>query len=156
MDSSALKIYKDSILTSFEAVRSAHESWINGSALSNVSSASQRFCNILSSTFLVSEKKISLKDRSRPHSVDGKGRVSGQLFGSCASTGSILIYMRTAARGQPTAFKTFFNTLVHEWVHHYDFDALKDSIHCRGFSDRVSSVYKLCISSIESELEEDS
>ena len=79
------------------------------------------------------------------HDRDAEGRVEGQLYGSCSSEGCIRIYLRTPSRNQPTAFKTYFNTLVHEWVHHYDFEALGDTIHCTGFYDREAVLYKGCL-----------
>jgi hypothetical protein len=50
----------------------------------------------------------------------------------------IYIQNRTAVRGQLLAPKTFVNTLLHEWMHHYDFKQLKlNSIHTKGFYLRL-------------------
>lgn len=47
----------------------------------------------------------------------------------------------TAVRGQPLAPKTFLTTLLHEWMHHYDYCKLKlNSIHTKGFYLRLSSL----------------
>ena len=46
---------------------------------------------------------------------------------------------RTAVRRKVFAFKTYLNTLVHEFMHHYDHQRLKlgASFHTRGFYQRV-------------------
>lgn len=53
----------------------------------------------------------------------------------------IFIHNRTAARGQVLACKTFVDTLLHEWVHHYDHEALGlNSIHSSGFYARLRDI----------------
>ncbi len=39
----------------------------------------------------------------------------------------------------PCEIKTFINTLLHEFIHHYDCYYLKlpDSVHCKGFKSRI-------------------
>src|SRR3989338_1435837 len=53
-------------------------------------------------------------------------------------TKRISIQNRTAVQGKELAPKTFMDTLLHEWMHHYDFQKLKiNSIHTKGFYERV-------------------
>src|SRR3989339_546531 len=53
----------------------------------------------------------------------------------------IYIQNRTAVRGQILAAKTFLDTLLHEWVHHYDTCKLKlNSIHTKGFYERLNDL----------------
>jgi hypothetical protein len=57
------------------------------------------------------------------------------------STKTITIHHRTAARGQVLAAKSYLDTLLHEWLHHYDFKKLKlNSIHSRGFYLRLNDL----------------
>jgi hypothetical protein len=51
--------------------------------------------------------------------------------------------MRTAQRRQVVAFKTFLRTLLHEIVHHLDYELLEleDSLHTEGFYKRESSLF---------------
>jgi len=50
----------------------------------------------------------------------------------------IYIYNRTAVQGKTLAPKTFLDTLLHEWLHHYDFKKLNlNSIHSAGFYKRL-------------------
>ena len=54
---------------------------------------------------------------------------------------TITIPNRTAVRGQIVASKTFLDTLLHEWLHHYDTLKLKlNSIHTKGFYLRLSDL----------------
>jgi hypothetical protein len=52
----------------------------------------------------------------------------------------ITVWMRTAARRQVVAFKTFVRTLVHEVCHHLDYElfGLPETFHTEGFYKRES------------------
>lgn len=53
----------------------------------------------------------------------------------------IYITNRTAVRAKLLAPKTFLNTLLHEWMHHYDGEKLGlRSIHSAGFYARIKNV----------------
>jgi hypothetical protein len=71
-----------------------------------------------------------------------KGRVQFKQYGYYKpGTKYIYINNRTAVRGQLLASKTFIDTLLHEWVHHYDHCRLKlDSIHTTGFYNRLTDI----------------
>ena len=71
-----------------------------------------------------------------------RGRVVYKQYGYY-KPGEKYIYInnRTAVRGQILASKTFLNTLLHEWMHHYDSCKLKlESIHSTGFYLRLKSL----------------
>ncbi|PIR74567.1 MAG: hypothetical protein COU35_01665 [Candidatus Magasanikbacteria bacterium CG10_big_fil_rev_8_21_14_0_10_47_10] len=70
------------------------------------------------------------------------GRVSFKQYGYY-KPGSKYIYInnRTAVRGSLLAPKTFVDTLLHEWMHHYDFEKLGlNSIHTAGFYARLKDI----------------
>lgn len=54
----------------------------------------------------------------------------------------ITVWMRTAARKQVVAFKTFLRTVVHEVAHHLDYEhfKLEETFHTEGFYKRESSL----------------
>jgi hypothetical protein len=56
----------------------------------------------------------------------------------------LTVWMKTAARGQVVAFKSFIRTVLHELCHHLDYTYfdLDDSLHTEGFFKRESSLYK--------------
>jgi hypothetical protein len=61
----------------------------------------------------------------------------------------IRVWMRTAAKQQVVAFRTFLRTLLHELCHHLDYEALglSDSLHTEGFFARESSLAKQLLGS---------
>ena len=69
-------------------------------------------------------------------------RVAVRRYGSYyPKTKRISIQNRTAIRGKELAPKTFLDTLLHEWMHHYDFQKLRlNSIHTKGFYERIRSL----------------
>jgi hypothetical protein len=54
----------------------------------------------------------------------------------------ITVWMRTAAKKQVVAFKTFLRTVVHEVGHHLDYEhfKLEETFHTEGFYKRESSL----------------
>jgi len=54
----------------------------------------------------------------------------------------ITVWMRTAAKQQVVAFKSFVRTVVHELAHHLDYElfALDETFHTQGFYKRESSL----------------
>ena len=54
----------------------------------------------------------------------------------------ITVWMRTAAKQQVVAFKSFLRTVVHELLHHFDYElfALEETVHTEGFYKRESSL----------------
>ena len=59
----------------------------------------------------------------------------------------LTVWMKTAARGQAVAFRSFIRTVLHELCHHLDYTHfnLEDSFHTEGFVKRESSLYKQII-----------
>jgi len=70
------------------------------------------------------------------------GKIVMKRYGSYRPGDKMIsIHNRTAARGQILAPKSYVDTLLHEWLHHYDFKKLKlNSIHSRGFYMRLNDL----------------
>src|ERR1700737_3047010 len=92
--------------------------------------------------------KLTVADRPQRHR-SREGKLEVKTYGyyriaweSTPRRGSIRIYNLTAIRQQVLAPKVFLETLLHEWVHHYDFTGLglDRSPHTSGFFARVRSV----------------
>jgi len=94
----------------------------------------------LVSCYQLPKLQLSVFDRPRP-SFTGQ-RFSGELHGDYTSPGRIRIWTRTAKRGQTVAFLTFLDTLLHEFLHHYDLNFLKlpDTVHSENFYKRLGSL----------------
>ncbi len=54
----------------------------------------------------------------------------------------ITVWMRTAQRRQTVAFRSYVRTVVHEFVHHLDYELFKfpETFHTEGFYKRESSL----------------
>lgn len=80
-----------------------------------------------------------------PVRVSGRRLVRGKVeyYGFCARNGWMTLYSRTARRNRMVAFKTYLNTLIHEFMHHYDWHSLRiESMHTAGFYQRVGHLYR--------------
>jgi hypothetical protein len=77
--------------------------------------------------------------------ADGSGELHGYYEGieGRMQTARISLWMRTAQKKRPVAFKTFLRTLLHELGHHLDYEHFKlaDSFHTEGFYKRESSLF---------------
>ncbi|MDQ6882852.1 MAG: hypothetical protein M3077_01250 [Candidatus Dormibacteraeota bacterium] len=89
--------------------------------------------------------KLAVADRPQRHRTRD-GRLALKTYGyyriawdAVPRRGSIRIYNLTAIRQQVLAPKVFLETLLHEWVHHYDFTGLEldRSPHTSGFYARI-------------------
>ncbi len=85
--------------------------------------------------------ELDIQDANQHHRRSG-GRIIMKRYGSYRlSNRTISISNRTAAKGQILAPKSFVDTLLHEWLHHYDTHKLKiNSIHSAGFYARLNDL----------------
>ncbi len=94
---------------------------------------------------------LTVADRAQAHATDDRGRLVRKTYGyyrcriprpaAPPERCGIRIYHRTAIRTQVLAPGAFTSTLIHEWVHHFDFAGLmlSRSPHTRGFYARLRS-----------------
>jgi hypothetical protein len=97
----------------------------------------------------LSRCEVAVADKPQVHEHDGR-RLQSKTYGyyRCwfedgrVSRARIRIYHRTAVRQQVISAKVFLNTLLHEWVHHFDFDGLRlaRSPHTAGFYARLRAL----------------
>jgi hypothetical protein len=87
--------------------------------------------------------------------ADGSGELHGLYEGveGRVRTARISLWMRTAMKKQPVAFKSFLRTLLHELGHHLDYEHFKlaDSFHTEGFYKRESSLFYQLLPEAEAE-----
>lgn len=90
---------------------------------------------------------LKIHDARQYHKKRG-GRVVFRQYGYYRPKEKyIYITNRTAVRGQLLAPKTFLITILHEWMHHYDYCKLKlNSIHTKGFYLRLQSLQDALLS----------
>ncbi len=94
--------------------------------------------------------RLVVPDRPQVHRHDGR-RLQSKTYGYYAFrrgpdgesvAARIRIYHRTAIQQRVISPKVFLNTLLHEWVHHYDFHGLglPRSYHTAGFFARLRAL----------------
>lgn len=85
--------------------------------------------------------EVKVSDINQKHSRKGGKIVMRQYGFYDPNKKEIHITNRTAARGQILAPKSFIDTVLHEWVHHYDCCKLKlNSVHTKGFYSRLKDI----------------
>ena len=97
----------------------------------------------------LSRVEVAVADKPQVHEHDGQ-RLQSKTYGyyRCwfedgrVSRARIRIYHRTARLQKVITAKVFLNTLLHEWVHHFDFDGLRlpRSPHTSGFYARLRAL----------------
>jgi hypothetical protein len=97
----------------------------------------------------LSRCEVAVADKPQVHEHDGR-RLQSRTYGyyRCwfedgrVSRARIRIYHRTARLQKVITPKVFLNTLLHEWVHHFDFDGLRlaRSPHTSGFYARLRAL----------------
>jgi hypothetical protein len=105
----------------------------------------QRLLDVLDEAAGLPVCKLTVVDRPQRHRTRG-GKLELKTYGyyriaweSRPQRGTIRIYNLTAIRQQVLSPKVFLETLLHEWVHHYDFTGLQldRSPHTSGFFARI-------------------
>jgi hypothetical protein len=110
---------------------------------------------LLAERYQVSRPGLSVLGM-RPQTVV-EGQYSMELFGDYTpSTKKIRVWMRTAVLGKVTSFRGLLNTLLHEFCHHLDVEALglPDTPHTRGFYHRIDGLYHLALGTPQEERRE--
>lgn len=86
----------------------------------------------------VTAEVLAVRPRSEEYELQGlytpqEGRRQARLQ----------VWMRTAVRSRPVAFRTFLRTVLHELCHHLDYTLfeLEETFHTEGFFKRESSLF---------------
>lgn len=102
---------------------------------------SEKLLDALADRACIDIVKVTIADKPQVHKKK-QGRVVYKQYGFYRpDKKSIYITNLTAVRKKPLAGKTFCDTLLHEWMHHYDSVKLGlNSIHTAGFYARLRSL----------------
>lgn len=109
-----------------------------GTSATDRQKASQALLNYLCDKYKIARVRLTVT--IRPRKQIGKNT---QLYGYYRPiVNTICIYNTTAKTDKAVSIKTFFDTLIHEFIHHYDFAYLKFSAspHTKGFYKRISDL----------------
>jgi hypothetical protein len=101
--------------------------------------AAQALVDDLCKQYKINSPKVYVTERPRRSS--GGGQTYGYYRHGGGVKDSIVIYNTTAKTGKKVSIKSFADTLLHEFVHHYDTRYLKiETMHTAGFYKRISSL----------------
>jgi hypothetical protein len=106
--------------------------------------ASQAIVDALAHEYEISTIPWVVVEDVRPSWRDRRGRIAGQTHGEAdGNRWELKLFLRTPAKRKVVAYKTFLNTLLHEFAHFYDFSMLGGTIHTAGFYRRLNTLYRL-------------
>lgn len=97
----------------------------------------QLLLDYLCKKFKIASVTLTVTPMARPY------RRNTQTYGLYqVAKKHIIIYNTTAKTRKAIAIKTFYETLLHEFIHHYDMECLKlgDSPHTSGFYKRIGDL----------------
>lgn len=131
------------ITASHEALRLTRKLLSDENSAAQRQSLGEALLDELSDAAQIDIIKLKITDANQYHRKRD-GKVVLKKYGVYyPKTKLISIANRTAVRGQVLASKTFLDTLLHEWLHHYDFCRLKlNSLHTKGFYLRLKDLKK--------------
>ena len=104
---------------------------------------SQALLDYLCDKFKMPKCRVTVTKVPQPHATNQRGSLKSKEYGHYVPlTYEIVVYNVTAVRQQKVAIKTFMDTLLHEFIHHYDMTYLKlgKSPHTAGFYKRISDL----------------
>ena len=97
----------------------------------------QNLLNYLCDKYKIVRVKLNVTERPRLQ------RGNAQIYGRYGlNTKSIVIYNTTPKTHKEVSGKSFFDTLIHEFCHHldYNFYKLDNSLHTKGFYMRINDL----------------
>ncbi|MBQ2441480.1 MAG: hypothetical protein II502_04730, partial [Paludibacteraceae bacterium] len=100
--------------------------------------------NYLCGKFHIPTASVTVLNKPQPHATGYNGKLKAKTFG-VYKTGlmTITIYNQTAIKKQTISIKVFAETLLHEFMHHYDCEYLRiASLHTAGFYKRISDLQR--------------
>jgi len=102
---------------------------------------SQELIDRLVSELKVPEVRVRFLDRPQKHSRKD-GKLTYKEYAHYDPEGSITIYNKTAVREKHLASKAYLDTLIHEFLHHLDYELLQLShtYHTKGFYSRLGDM----------------
>lgn len=121
----------------YKAVLSATES------ISDRQKKAQMLCDYLSKRFGVPAPTVKVVNRSQPHRTGYRGTLQSKILGTYTNAFKLItLYNTTAIKKQVVSIKQMAATLLHEYIHHYDYTVLKlsTSPHTKGFYMRISDL----------------
>lgn len=108
-----------------------------GESITDRQKVSQKCLDYLCDKFKIEKVKLTVLNNPQRKKANGK-----TLGFYTVGRNHITIYNLTATTQKTVSIKTFYDTLLHEFIHHYDYKVLKleNSLHTSGFYQRISDL----------------
>ena len=108
-----------------------------GESITDRQKVSQKCLDYLCDKFKIEKVKLTVLNKPQRKKANGK-----TLGFYTVGRNYITIYNLTATTQKTVSIKTFYDTLLHEFMHHYDYKVLKleNSLHTSGFYQRISDL----------------
>jgi len=103
----------------------------------------QKLVDYLCKKFKIRSCVVKVVNKPQPHTTGYDGNLKRKVCGTYTTGIEVItMYNLTAMQNKEVAIKTFADTLLHEFIHHYDMEYLKlgASIHTAGFYKRISDL----------------
>lgn len=103
----------------------------------------QSLIDYLCKKFKIASASVRVVNRAQPHATNMAGRLQRKTLGTYTVVREVItLYNLTAIKKQVVSIKSMLDTLLHEFMHHYDMTYLKlgASIHSAGFYMRISDL----------------
>ena len=108
-----------------------------GESITDRQKESQKCLDYLCDKFKIEKVKLTVLNKPQRKKANGK-----TLGFYTVGRNYITIYNLTATTQKTVSIKTFYDTLLHEFMHHYDYKVLKleNCLHTSGFYQRISDL----------------
>lgn len=114
-----------------------------GTSYTNRNIVGQKVLDYLCDKFKIERVKLIVYNAPQLHHNNSNGSLRDKTLGRYfVGRNKIEIWNLTAKTKKDVSSKTFWDTLLHEFMHHYDYKVLKmgKSLHCVGFYKRISDL----------------
>ena len=120
----------------------SHDFLSSDTSIKDREKRAQKLVNYLCDKFGIPSCNVIVSNKPQLHNTRN-GKLSKKVYGRyLINLSTIEIFNLTAMTKKPVAINTMYDTLLHEFMHHYDFTKLKltDSPHTKGFYLRISDL----------------
>lgn len=122
----------------------SHDFLSSDTSIKDREKRAQKLVNYLCEKFKIASCIVEVKNKPQLHSTRN-GKLRSKTYGRYyPHKNYIEIFNLTAVKKQPVSIKTMYDTLLHEFMHHYDMTKLNftESPHTKGFYMRISDLAK--------------
>lgn len=120
----------------------SHDFLSSNTSIKDREKNAQKLVDYLCDKFKIPHCYVIISNKRQNH-VTRNGKLVKKVYGRyLKNLNTIEIFNLTAMTKKPVAINTMYDTLLHEFMHHYDLTKLKlsDTLHTKGFYMRISDL----------------